>query len=74
MSILTKLATYAKFAAVVLVRLYVLILGLWGVYGLVTGTWLAAAGLVAPALYVGWIMVNGYRQAGKKPPKQQVAN
>lgn len=71
MSMATTVGQYVKFAAVLFIRFYVLVLGAWGVYGLLTGTWVAALGLIFPIAYVGVIMFRGYRAAAKQPQKQQ---
>lgn len=62
MSRLRTLGKKLKPFAVLIVRFYILVIGAWGVFGLLTGQYLmAAAGLLVPALYFGRFVWRGYQ-------------
>jgi len=63
MSLLETLGPKLKFVAVMVVRFYVLVIGAWGVFGLLTGQYLmAAAGLAIPVVYFGRFAWRSYRR------------
>lgn len=61
MSVLRTLGGYAKSLVVLLFRLQILAVGLWGVVGALTVHWSLIGLLLVPVLYFGRFVWRGYR-------------
>jgi len=64
MSALRKLTKLIKFIVILFIRMQILVLAGWGIYGVITGSWvLGAVGLLVPLVYFGTHIWRGYRDA-----------
>lgn len=70
MSTLRTIGGYAKWIAVLFIRLQILAVGLYGVYGALTDHWAVGALLLVPALYFGRFVWRGYRDDSTQPKKK----
>jgi len=70
MSTLRTIGGYAKWLAVLYIRLQILAIGFWGVYGAFTDRWAVGALILVPVLYFGRFVWRGYRDDPTQPKKK----
>ena len=73
MSTLRTIGGYAKWIAVLFIRIQILAVGFWGVVGALTVHWAMSVLLLVPTLYFGRFVWRGYRDDSTHPEKK-VAN